>query len=146
MVMATKKEIKEHFKIAFQEIGEIKPWYDKKLKDWVFSHPSYPVEYGGESAEEVIDNYPKYLEEFIKHRLDNRLAAQVENRTKGRGGKRPGSGRPRGSRSAEPTKQIRVPIDIANWIKTPGMINHVREMIKAYDRAQTKKMVKKKRA
>jgi hypothetical protein len=29
--MATKKEIKEHLKIALLEIGKIKPWYDKKF-------------------------------------------------------------------------------------------------------------------
>lgn len=131
--MATKKEVKEHLAIALQEIGEIKPWYDKDLKDWVFSHPSYPVEYGGASSDEVIKNYPKYLEEFIKHRLDERLAAQVESRTKGKGGKRPGSGRPKGSKSAEPTKQVRIPTDIADWIKRPGMIPLIRALKRSFN-------------
>ena len=29
--MATKKEIEEQVKIALDEIGEIKPWFDKNL-------------------------------------------------------------------------------------------------------------------
>lgn len=130
--MATKKEINKHLKIALQEIGEIKPWYDEELKDWTFTHKNYPVEYGGNSPEEVIKNYPKYLAEFIKYRLDDRVSPIVEKETRGKGGYRPGSGRPKGSISAEPTKQIRLPIDIAVWIKTPGMISHLRDMMTSY--------------
>jgi len=136
--MATKKEIKEHLKIALNEIGEIKPWYDHELNDWTFSHEKYPVEYGGKTAKEVIKNYPKYLEEFIKHRLDERLDKNVEERTKGKGGKRLGAGRPKGAISAEQTKQVRLPLDIAKWIKTPGVIYHVREMIRAGSGLQRK--------
>jgi hypothetical protein len=33
--MTTKKEIKEHLNIAILEIGEVKPWYDKKFKNWI---------------------------------------------------------------------------------------------------------------
>ena len=40
--MATKKEIEEHLQIALKEIGEIKPWYDRSLKCWLFSHDLYP--------------------------------------------------------------------------------------------------------
>ena len=56
--MTSKKELAEHLKIALAEVGKIKPWYDKEVDAWVFSHPDYPVEYGGESPEEVIKNYP----------------------------------------------------------------------------------------
>ena len=83
--------------IALKEIGEIKPVFDKKCKEWVFSHELYPVEYGGETPEEVIKNYPLYLKEFIKQRLDHNLAPFVEKKTKGRGGYRPGAGRPKGT-------------------------------------------------
>ena len=55
--MATAKEIKEQLAIALQEIGEIKPWFDPDVNEWIFSHPKYPVEYGGESSKEVIENY-----------------------------------------------------------------------------------------
>jgi hypothetical protein len=85
--MATKKELEEHLKIALKEVGKIKPWFDKEVNAWIFSHPAYPVEYGGESAEEVIENYPKYLREFIHHRLNNRLHPIMEKQTNGRGGK-----------------------------------------------------------
>lgn len=130
--MATKKEIDRHLKIALEEVGEIKPWFDKEVDCWVFSHKNYPVEYGGDSEKEVIRNYPKYLREFIAHRLDGRISEVNEKETKGRGGYREGAGRPKGTKSAEPTTQIRVPRDIAAWLKTPGMINNIRGMLTAY--------------
>jgi len=39
----------------------------------------------------------------------------VESKTKGRGGKRPGSGRPLGSKKEE-KKRVYLPIDIADWV------------------------------
>jgi hypothetical protein len=115
--MAAKKEIDQHLKIALKEIGKIKPWFDKEVNAWVFEHRLYPVEYGGDSPEEVIENYPKYLREFIKHRLDNRLATSVEKMTKGHGGKREGAGRPRGTKKSPSTTTIRLRTDYAQWIK-----------------------------
>jgi hypothetical protein len=35
----------------------------------------------------VIKNYPRYLKEFIKERLDDNLAPLIEKKTKGRGGR-----------------------------------------------------------
>src|SRR6267378_2076703 len=96
--MATKKEIARHLKIALKEVGEIRPWFEKEVNAWVFEHKSYPVGYSGDSKEEVIKNYPRYLREFIKQRLNDNLAPSVEKRTKGRGGKREGAGRPRGTK------------------------------------------------
>lgn len=95
--MATKREIQEHLEIALKEIGKIKPRFNKSVDAWVFSHPKYPVRYAGDSSEEVIENSPLYLEEFIKERLKDNLAPSVEKRTKGRGGKRQGTGRPKGT-------------------------------------------------
>lgn len=130
--MAAKKEIDKHLKIALKEIGKIQPWFDKEVACWVFSNKNYPVEYGGESIEEVIENYPLYLKEFIKHRLEGRLSLVNESETQGKGGYREGAGRPKGSKSALPTKQIRVPLDIAEWLKHPGIIENIRQMIRAY--------------
>ena len=94
--MATKKkEIKEHLKIAIEEIGNIKPWFDKDYNSWVFSHPAYPVEYSGDTQEEVIRNYPIYLQDFIEERLNNNLSEITEKKTTGSGGCRKGSGRPK---------------------------------------------------
>ena len=130
--MATKKEINKHLKLALNEVGNIKPWFDKEVNCWVFSHKNYPVEYGGDSAEEVIKNYPLYLKEFIKHRLEGRLSPINEKETVGRGGFREGAGRPKGSKSAQPTKQIRLPVDIAEWLKQPGIIPNLRSIMQAY--------------
>lgn len=132
--MATKKEINKHLKTALDEVGSIKPWFDKEVDCWVFSHENYPVEYGGDSIKEVIENYPKYLMEFIKHRLEGRLSPINEKETKGKGGYREGAGRPKGSKSASPTKQIRVPVDIADWLKYPETITHLRILMESYSR------------
>ena len=35
--MATKKEIDQHLKIALEEVGEIRPWFDKEVNAWVFA-------------------------------------------------------------------------------------------------------------
>ncbi len=126
--MATKKEIDEHLKIALKEIGEIKPWFDKEVNAWIFEHPAYPVEYGGKSEAEVIKNYPKYLREFIRHRLDDQLHPVMEKQTKGRGGKRVGAGRPKGTKKS-PTKVVRLPKDVAEWLERPNAIPQVRQMI-----------------
>jgi hypothetical protein len=114
--MATTKEIKKHLEIALKEIGKIKSWFDKDVNEWIFSHSDYPVEYGGESAEEVIQNYPKYLREFIKQRLNDNINALTEKKTKGHGGKRDGAGRPKGSIKEE-MQRISLPKDLAFWFK-----------------------------
>ncbi len=127
--MATKKEIEKHLKRALEEVGEIKPWFDKDVNAWIFEHKAYPVEYNGESKEEVIENYPKYLREFIRHRLNDKLHPLMEKATKGRGGKREGAGRPKGTKKAIPTKVVRLPQDIAEWMENPSSIPQVRQLI-----------------
>lgn len=126
--MATKKEIEEHLKKALKEVGEIKPWFDKSVNAWVFGHPDYPVEYAGESEEEVMRGYPRYLREFIRQRLNDNLAPFIEKKIKGHGGKRLGSGRPKGTKKEEKTR-IYVPKDIANWMSKPSSIPQIRQFI-----------------
>lgn len=132
--MATKKEIEEQVKIALKEIGQIKPWFDKNFKAWIFEHPAYPVGCEGNSSEEVIKKYPLYLKDFIDERLNDNLAPFIEKATKGHGGKRKGAGRPKGTIKAA-TTQIRVPRDIASWLKQPGIILHLRNIMQAYKHA-----------
>jgi hypothetical protein len=130
--MATTKEIKEHLDIALREIGGIKPWFDKDVNEWIFSHSNYPVEYGGNSAEEVIKNYPKYLREFIKQRLNDNLNPLTEKKTKGHGGKREGAGRPKGSLKEEKDR-VSLPKDIAVWFKMyPEAIELTRKTMRKY--------------
>jgi len=131
--MATKKEIDEQVKIALEEIGEIKPWFDKNFNAWIFEHPAYPIGCEGNSSGEVINKYPLYLRDFIIERLHGNLAPFVEKATKGHGGKRLKAGRPAGT-GKEQTKQVRLPIDIAEWIKAPGVISNIRQMIQTYKR------------
>lgn len=125
--MATKKEIKEHLEVALKEIGTIKPWFDEEVNEWIFKHSNYPVEYGGKTSQEVIKNYPKYLAEFISHRLDETLSPMTEKKTKGHGGRRSGAGRPKGS-VKEATIRISLPEDLANWFKAnPAAIEMARK-------------------
>jgi hypothetical protein len=124
---ATKKEIKEHLKIALEEVGVIDPWFDQKYKTWVFSNDAYPVECSGDTKEEVISNYPKYLYDFIEERLNDNLSKITEKKTQGRGGKRERAGRPIGTKK-EPTKRVSLPVDIADWITSPGTISHLRAL------------------
>lgn len=125
--MATKKEINNEVAKALLEIGSITPWYDKDFNAWIFSNPMYPVECEGQSAEEVVNKYPKYLTVFIEHRMKGKLDTLNEKKTQGKGGARPGAGRPIGT-TKEPTKQIRVPVDIADWLKIPKNIEAVRKL------------------
>jgi hypothetical protein len=127
--MASSKEIKKHLDLALKEIGSIKPVFNKKFNLWEFCHKKYPdVEYFGDSEEEVIKNYPKYLREFIKHRLDENIWESVEKKTTGRGGKREGSGRPKGTKKT-PTRRVSLPLDIADWLELPSSIPQVRAII-----------------
>lgn len=131
--MASNKEIKEHLSEALKEIGPITPWFDKEVNEWVFSHSDYPVEYGGDSQEEVIQNYPKYLQEFIQHRLDGNLSPLVEKRTKGHGGRREGAGRPTGT-AKEVKQRISLPIDVAIWLKNnPQAIKLTRQIMRRHE-------------
>lgn len=133
--MASRKEVKEHLELALEEIGIIKPWFDAEVNEWIFKHPDYPVEYGGQTAQEVIKNYPKYLAEFIKHRLDGTLSPLTEKKTKGHGGNRQGAGRPKGTLK-EPTLRISLPEDLANWFKAnPAAIDMARKTMHRYDRS-----------
>lgn len=129
--MASKSELKKELEIALHEIGTITPWFDKDFNAWIYANSLYPVECEGKTEKEVIKKYPKYLEVFIEHRMKNKIDAINEKNTKGKGGARPGAGRPIGTKK-EPTAQIRVPKDIAIWLKQPGTVEHIRQMIKAF--------------
>jgi hypothetical protein len=125
-----RKTIEKHVKIALAEIGAIQPWWDEEVSAFVFEHEAYPVRYAGDSEAEVIENYPKYLQEFIEERLKDNLAPQVEAATPGCAGKRPGTGRltpltkPR-------TKLVRVPAEVADWLKAnPEHIEMVRKLMR----------------
>lgn len=123
----TKKEIDQHLAIALEEIGKIVPKYSKGFKCWYFEHSLYPVNYAGESKEEVIENYPKYLRVFIEERLKENLNPMVEAKTRGRGGYRIGAGRPKGK---EQKSRIYLPNDIVCWLKrSPENQNKVRQLI-----------------
>ena len=129
MASSEEKKIESHLKLALKEIGKIKPWFNKEYNAWMFSHDLYPVEYAGDTEEEVIQNYPLYIKEFIKHRLQDRLSPLMENKTKGHGGKREGSGRPKGSKDEK--VRVYLPRDIAALLKEPDVLMYLRGLMQA---------------
>jgi len=114
--MATEKEIKKELAVALKEVGHIKPRFDKETDCWFFSHKIYPVACEGKTPQAVIKRYPLYLKEFIKHRLNDRLDRSIEARTRGRGGRREGAGRPLGS-TKDPKVRMYVPERFAAWLR-----------------------------
>jgi hypothetical protein len=126
--MATPKEIASEVAIALKEIGRITPHFDKEVGEWVFAHPKYPVECGGETKNDVMKNYPLYLKEFIKERMKNNLNVATEMKTTGRGGARPGAGRPKGTKKKKEQKRMYVPYDLVNWLKDEKNIVAVRKL------------------
>ena len=103
------------YRKALAEVGEINPWWSDEDEMYVFSHPAYPaVDYLDPDPERVIRRYQEVMKEFIRNRMAGNLADVVERITPGRGGARPGSGRPRNEIA---TVTIRIPEDIASWLK-----------------------------
>src|SRR5262249_46255788 len=134
MATIKKEDLNKELLVSLKEVGSIIPWYDKQVSAWVFEHPMYPVRYAGESSREVIENYPKYLEVFIEHRMQGRIGEIGERKTKGKGGARLGAGRPKGSIKI-PTKQVRLPVDIVDWLKLPGIVESLRCIMLAYPKS-----------
>ncbi len=143
--MVTKKEIKEHLAKALEEVGKIKPWYDKEVSAWVFSHEKYPVECAGDSKKEVIETYPLYLREFIEHRLLDKLSSLMEKKTKGRGGLRPGAGRPKGTKGPV-KKRVYVSKKLAPWLKLEenlGLVEELSFFIGEHQEAKSRELLKR---
>lgn len=113
--MASAKEVEKELKIALNEIGTISPWFDEKFGEWIFSHKLYPVECAGATSREVEQKFPLYLKEFITHRLCDNVSDVTEKATKGKGGARVGSGRPKGT-TKEPKIRVYLPVDMAKWV------------------------------
>lgn len=110
------------------EIGEIQPVWDNECGEFVASHPEYAsIDAPGDTVEEAIQTFHRLLCQFLQERINNNLAPHVERMTSGRGGKRPGSGRPKSS----PTTTIRLPSEIANWLKDNSHLDQVRNLMMA---------------
>jgi len=75
-----------------------------------------------------MKGYPLYLREFIKQRLNHNLSPLTEKKTKGRGGKRQGAGRPKGTKRGR-KKHVSLPPDVAEWFDRPNAISQFRHLI-----------------
>lgn len=122
--------LEQEYKKALKEIGPIEPWWSDEDGMFVFEHDLYPfVMHADPDKQKTIDGYCRALKGFIEERLAGNVAETVERITSGRGGYRPGAGRKPGS-TKEPTKMVRLPIGIADWLKDdPAHIEQVRRLM-----------------
>ncbi|MEB3245994.1 MAG: hypothetical protein VKJ06_08440 [Vampirovibrionales bacterium] len=112
-------DVLTELKKALQEIGPINPWFDEAVSAWVFEHPAYPESASGNTPEATIEAYQQVLAQWLQQRMAGRLAPYVEAKatgTAGRGGARPGAGRPRGTHKIL-TRTVRVPAELAHWLQ-----------------------------
>ncbi len=110
------KTLDEKLVAALEKIGAIVPWHDEDVSSYVFEHAEYPlVRYAGETPEEVIQNYPLYLRDYLEEEAAGNVSP-LAVKVFGRGGTREGAGRPVGTTKA-PTKMVRLPVDLAVWLK-----------------------------
>lgn len=127
--MNPEKLLANEYKKALKEIGEIKPWWSEEDQLYVFEHKAYPVvDYLAKTPEEVIEKYQLVLQDFIAERLNSNIAEPIERITSGRGGSRPGAGRPKGT-TKPPTLRKRLPADIARWLDDEANHEKVRKLM-----------------
>ncbi len=122
-------EIERNLKVALAEIGDIKPW--KEEGGYYFRHDTYPVvDYMADTPQDTIKGYKRILREFIEDRLQGNLSSLAERTTSGRGGKRPGAGRP----TSQSSTRISIPddiLDVVNWLREdPKRANKVRTLMR----------------
>jgi hypothetical protein len=96
---------------------------------YTFSHKAYPIGASGDTEQECTQRYIAWLGNFIHERLNNNLSLQTEAQTSGRGGKRAGAGRPKGSKK-EPTKVIRLPDYVVEWLNEDKNLVHLKNIAK----------------
>lgn len=110
--------IKRQLQIALDEIGPISPIFCDEDQVFCFRSPLYDFEAFGDTPTDCIKTYVNWLEEFIAERMKGNLAPDIERNSPGRGGKRPGAGRPKGTSKTEDTIVIRMPKRIGDWVKS----------------------------
>ena len=120
--------IQQHVELALAEIGEITPVYNPEVEAWLFQHPAYDLEAEGETSDDCMATYKRWLHTFIKERLKNNLAPNVEAKSSGRGGKRDGAGRPIGTKKTDKMR-IYVPQELAFWLKDEKNIQWLQSQI-----------------
>ena len=122
-------ERQQHLDIALQEIGEVLPLWSEESQMYVFEHEAYPaVMHADPDREKAAEGYLRALQGFIQERLEGNIAPFMDRITSGRGGARPGAGRPKGSVKGK-TKMVRLPEDIAIWIKQGQHLEQVRALM-----------------
>jgi len=122
------QNVDTEFKLALQEVGPIEPVWAEGDGVYVFEHEAYPfVMGGGPTVKEARNSYRQALKDFIEARLNGQLAPVADKMTSGRGGLRPGSGRPKNNIASI---RISIPQDVGQWLQSdPKHIEQVRRLM-----------------
>jgi len=127
----SQKELEKHLKLALSEIGPIEPWWSDEDGMYVFEHDSYPrVMHADPDIEETKAGYLRAITGFIEDRLNGMISESAERVTKGRGGHRPGSGRPKGTKKPK-TKRVTLPLEVADWLEEDDHLSQVKQLMQA---------------
>lgn len=130
--MAQQKVILSELNKALAEINAIVPWWSDEDGLFVFEHAAYPMVMAADAdRDRVIELYRLALQEFIAERLRGNVADFVESLTSGRGGARPGAGRPKNK--AEKVRRY-IPstiVDIVEWLEDEENAAQVRKLMDA---------------
>ena len=114
------------FKEALALVGPIEPQYDGETGFRFFESPHFPhMEVHGDTAEEVMAQYPEFLKIHLQDLDAKRVAPFIAEATPGWGGFRPGAGRPR----KEPSVRKYLPADIAAWLDRKENLEKVRQLM-----------------
>ncbi len=120
--------LESEYQKALAEIGPITPWWSEPDHMYLFEHPFYPwVMHADPSCDETIAGYHRALKGFIEDRINGGVAPETDRSTLGRGGARPGAGRPR---KLIKSRRTYIPEDIAQWLENPAHQEQVRRMIR----------------
>ncbi|MBK8190933.1 MAG: hypothetical protein IPK79_10845 [Vampirovibrionales bacterium] len=119
-------ELDRHFDMARAEVDGVQPQWSPEDQMYLVEHPAYPmVMHADPDPEKALTGYFRALRQFVKYRLAGEIADTTEQATSGRGGAREGAGRPRKNE----TKTVRLPVDMADWLRDQKHQDQVRRLM-----------------
>ncbi len=107
---------------TLKQVGDLKPWWDERSLSFIYTHYRFRKIGIGRTAEDALEHYKQLLAVGIQANLKNNCHYS-EFHTK-RGGCRPRAGRPK----KDPTVRMRVPEDLARWLKIHAPWDALRQL------------------
>ena len=107
---------------TLKQVGDLKPWWDERSLGFMYTHYRFRQIGRGQTPEDAIEHYKQLLVVGIQANMKNNCHYS-DFHTK-RGGYRPRAGRPK----KDPTERIRVPQDLARWLKIHAPWDALRQL------------------